>query len=517
MKSNEALLGIDVGTQGVKASIVTLQGNVLAHSFEPYETDYPRPGWVEHDMEKSWWQGSVTAIRKALQQCPLNPTDILAIGVCGLYPALGPTDSEGLPLSGAVLYSDSRAYAEVDEINQRYNLRLSCEELTPKLLWFLRNEPEKSRNMQMFFDAPHYLIYKLCGAYVTDTITAGLYGAIFEAPNATWREDVCKELKIPHNILPSVHPPATIVGNVTPRAAIETGLAEGTPLIAGMPDLFGSMLSAGVTQTDEAIVYYGSAGVMAIMKDSALNAAFKPFPIAERGGKVQEGYLYDYPAYCLSIGESVRWFTDQFGEKEHLRYQSEGEPNPYARLDNLAQKVPAGCEGLTFLPYLYGQRSPIDNPFACGVYFGIRAFHQKAHFYRALLEAWGYSIRYGLECTYPDGYSLRRLVATGGGAKSRLWRQIVSDIISIRQDYVPNSEGTIGAAYVAGLALGIFKDFKNLLQNWVSVQETITVDESKRSAYERGYHAFRLLHQELQNTFYSYDKVLHETGEKFHV
>ncbi|RCK72097.1 MAG: Carbohydrate kinase, FGGY [Anaerolineae bacterium] len=517
MMSNEALLGIDVGTQGVKASIVSLEGNVLAHSFEPYETDYPRSGWVEHNMERNWWQGSVAAICKALQQCPLKPINLLGIGVCGLYPALGPTDATGRSLSGAILYSDSRAYAEVEEINQRYNLRLSCEELTPKLLWFLRNEPEKARKMQMFFDAPHYLIYKLSGAYVTDTITAGLYGAIFEAPDASWREDVCKELDIPLNILPKVYPPATLVGNVTSQASKETGLAEGTPVIAGMPDLFGSMLSAGVTQTDEAIVYYGSAGVMPVMKDSALNAAFKPFPVAERGGKVQEGYLYDYPAYCLSIGESVRWFTDQFGEKESLQYKKEGDPNPYARLDNLAQNVPAGCEGLTFLPYLYGQRSPVDNPFACGVFFGIRAFHQKAHFYRALLEAWGYSIRYGLECAYPNGYSFRRLVATGGGAKSRLWRQIVSDIIGIDQDYVPHAEGTIGAAYVAGLALGIFKDFKNLLQNWVTIQETTFVDENRRPDYERSYHAFRVLHEELKNTFYTYDKVLHQTGEKIHV
>ncbi|PWH19553.1 MAG: hypothetical protein DDG59_02670 [Anaerolineae bacterium] len=517
MGSKEALLGIDVGTQGVKASIVSLEGVILAHSFEAYETDYPRPGWVEHNMEKNWWHGSIAAIRNVLQRCPIKSKNILAIGICGLYPALGPTDAGGSPLYGAILYSDSRAYAEVKELNQRYNLRLSCEELTPKLLWFLRNEPEKAHKMRMFFDAPHYLIYKLCGAYITDTITAGLYGAIFEAPQATWRETVCKELNIPIAILPKVYPPATVVGNVTPDAAITTGLAEGTPVIAGMPDLFGSMLSAGVTQTDEALIYYGSAGVMPVMKDSALNACFKPFPIAEKGGKVQEGYLYDYPAYCLSIGESVRWFTDQFGEKERYQYQTEGEPSPFARLDNLAQNVPAGCEGLTFLPYLYGQRSPIDHPFASGVYFGIRAFHKKAHFYRALLEAWGYLIRYGLECAYPQGYSFCRLVATGGGAKSRLWRQIISDILGMGQDYVPNTEGTIGAAYVAGLALGIFKDFKNLLDNWVSVQETTYADESNRAAYERSYQAFRLLHEDLQDTFYSYEKFVHDIGEKVHV
>lgn len=517
MDARYFLLGVDVGTQGVKASLISLDGKVITHSFEPYETAYPRPGWVEHDMTQNWWQGSQTAIRRLLSQFSGSVKDILAIGVCGLYPAMGPTDKNGVPLSRAILYSDSRAYAEVKEINERYKLRLSCEELTPKLVWFLRNEPEKAQRMKMFFDAPHYLIYKLSGAYVTDTITAGLYGAIFEAPHATWRESVCNSLNIPIEILPQVYPPATVVGVVTKAAAEETGLCVGIPVIAGMPDLFGSMLSAGVTRTDETIVYYGSAGVMPVMKDDALNAAFKPFPVAERGGKIQEGYLYDYPAYCLSTGEAVRWFTDQFGEAEIYQHEMEGGLSAYARLDKIAQNVPAGCEGLLFLPYLYGQRSPIDNPYASGVYFGLRAHHQKAHFYRAILEAWGYSIRYGLESTYPQGYSFRRLVATGGGAKSHFWRQIVSDILGVGQDYVPNSEGTIGAAYVAGLAIGIFKDFKELIESWVSVQETTIPDESQRCAYERGYQAFRMLHEDLQEIFFKHQNIVQDVGEPIHV
>lgn len=517
MGDHQFLLGVDVGTQGVKASLISLDGKVIYHSFEPYETAYPRPGWVEHDMDQNWWQGSLVAIRKVLNQFPYSPDQILAIGVCGLYPAMGPTDENGVPLSGAILYSDSRSFAEVNEINHRFNLRLSCEELTPKLVWFLRHEPEKARRMKMFFDAPHYLIYKLCGAYVTDTITAGLYGAIFEAPTAAWRGSVCASLSIPVEILPKVYPPATVVGEVTDSAAEMTGLRPGIPVIAGMPDLFGSMLSAGVTKTNEAIVYYGSAGVMPVMKDDALNAAFKPFPIAERGGKVQEGYLYDYPAYCLSTGEAVRWFTDQFGEMEIHQSEQEGGLSAYARLDRIAQNVPAGCEGLLFLPYLYGQRSPIDNPYASGVYFGLRAHHQKAHLYRAILEAWGYSIRYGLEITYPQGFSFRRLVATGGGAKSQLWRQIVSDILGIGQDYVPNSEGTIGAAYVAGLAIGIFKDFKELTESWVSVQETTFPDYRQRPAYERSYQAFRMLHDDLRETFFKHQNILQETGETIHV
>jgi sugar (pentulose or hexulose) kinase len=508
----DLLLGIDVGTHGVKTALVQPSGKVVAQTQIEHATYSPRPDWVEQDMHKDWWLDSVQVIRKVLQTEGVNPKQIRAIGVSGLYPALGPTDEEGNPLSGAILYSDNRSVAEVDEVNIACNLRLSSEELTPKLIWFLRNELELAAEMKMFFDASHYLIYKLTGAYVTDTITTGLYGAIYESPSASWRAEVCARFGIPLEILPKVQPPAHIAGNVHRQAAEITGLAEGTPVVSGMPDLYASMLSAGVVHTWESIAYYGSGGVLPVMKDEALNAALKPFPVAERGGKIQEGYLYDYPVYCLSVGDGVHWFREHFGSLEVEAARIEGGLSAYARLDNLAVRVPAGSDGLIFLPYLQGQRSPEFDPWASGVYFGLKNIHGRGHLFRALLESWGYAIRFGLECFYPQGNPLRRLVATGGGARSSLWRQIVSDITGLPQDYVVEADGPLGAAYVAGLAVGLFRDFEVLQKQWVNVSAVTKPDPQAQKVYDAYYTIFVELHPTLKATYRHHHEVQNLIG-----
>jgi xylulokinase len=264
-----------------------------------------------------------------------------------------------------------------------------------------------------------------------------------------------------------------------------------------MPDLYASMVSAGVVYTHEAIAYYGTAGVLPVMKDSALNAAWKPFPIAERGGKIQEGYLFDYPVYSLSVGDGVHWFREQFAPFELEAEKRDQAVSAYALLDQLAAQVPAGSEGLIHLPYFQGQRSPEFNPYASGVFFGMKNTHTWLTF-RALLESWGYSIRHGLDCTYPAGHPIQRLVATGGGARSPLWRQIVSDITGMRQEWVKEADGPLGAAYLAGLAVGIFSDFVPLQSEWVRSQAVTEPDPEAYKIYDQYYPVYVELHSALK-------------------
>jgi xylulokinase len=510
--TGDVLLGIDVGTQGVKGVLVLPSGRQIAQAVHEHGSSYPRADWVEHDIH-DWWLGAQVVIRELLRQAAVDPRQIKSVGVSGLYPAMGPTDARGDPLAGAILYSDNRAVAEVEEVNRVMNLRLSMEELTPKLLWFLRHRPELAAQMHMFFDAAHYLVYQLTGAYVTDTITAGLYGAIYESPLASWRPDVCQRFGIPLEILPHVQPPAAIAGYVHDQASRLTGLALNTPVICGMPDLFASQLSAGVVHTWEAIVYYGTAGVLAVAKDDALNASWLPFPIAEKGGKIQEGYLYDYPVYCLSVGDAVHWFREQLGQPEK-QVEAAGGPNAYTALDDLATQAPPGSEGLLFLPYTQGQRSPEFNPWASGVFFGLKAGHTRAHLFRAVLESWGFAIRHGLETSFPPGpdgapgHPIKRLVATGGGARSPLWRQIVSDITGIAQEHVQEADGPLGAAYIAGLAVGIFKNFEILQKEWVEVSAVTRPDPQVQAQYQKYYAIYAALDADLKKTFQYAHNVL---------
>jgi len=510
MATSELLLGVDIGTQGVKSILINSNGTVIASHYIEHNCIYPGLDRVETDMWQNWWLNPVLAVRKVLQHPSVKPDAIKGIGVSGLYPAFGPTDEKGIPLANAIIYSDNRSYKEVYEVNQKQKLQLSSEELTPKLIWFLRNEPELAKRMAMFFDAMHFMVYKLTGAYIQDTQTTGLWGAIYESPTASWREDVCEKFGIPIHILPKVYPPATIVGSVNALAAEETGLKVGTPVIAGLPDLSASLISVGAVHQDESCAYYGSAGLVPVLKDSLLNGVLKPYPISEKGLTAQDGYIYDYPAYCLSVGDAVRWFRDQFGQRELIKEELETDgKSAYWHLDQQAKLVPPGSNGLMLLPYFQGQRSPWFDPFASGVYFGMTQSHTRSHLFRAILESFGYMLRHGLEEFYPHGQPIKRLVATGGGAKSPLWRQIVSDITGLSQEYVPNAEGAIGAAYVAGIALGWYKDFETLRNEWVVVEDITQPNPAAKQIYDQYFLVFRELHLALLPIF----RLHHQTVE----
>lgn len=494
MSEADLLLGLDIGTQGAKGVLVNHAGEVQARAQVEHDCEYPQPGWAEHDMQANWWEHPAEVVRRLLEEPGITPARVAAVNVSGLYPAMGPTDADGQPLAGAILYSDNRALAEVEEVNTALGLKLTSEELTPKLLWFLRNRPDQARRMRMFFDAAHYAVYRLTGAYVADTITVGLWGAIYSAPRAAWRPEVCARFGIPIDILPAIHPPAMIVGNVHASAAIATGLKEGTPVLTGMPDLVASIISAGATSRDEAVAYYGTAGVVPVQLDDLLRAMRHPFPD-------EDGYLFYYAAYSLAVGDAVKWFRDVFGQPE-IEAAKFGGPGAYARLDALASETPAGADGLLLLPYFQGQRSPEFDPQASGVYFGMTPAQGRGHFFRAVLESWGYSIRDGLETSYPEGSPIRRMVATGGGARSELWRQVVSDITGLPQSYVAESDGSLGAAYVAGLALGWFQDFEPLRRMWVRSAATTQPNPATRAVYDRHYPIYRRLHRDLRQAFH---------------
>lgn len=499
--TEDLLLGIDIGTQGVKGAIVSLDGKIVAEAFLEHSCRYPRVGWVEHDMTQNWWQNPCWVIRKMLAESGVNPAQIKAVFPSGLHPNFGPTDECGKPVYGAILYSDNRAVEELNEINQRYNLKLTSEEMTPKLVWFLRNEKQAAARMRRFFDAAQYFVYKLCGEYITDTISVGGWGAIYHSPTNCWKEEVCEQLGIDPEILPKIVPPLTIVGDLHAEAAKETGLMKGTLVAAGTNDVTASTISGGATTTSEAIAYYGTAGLLPVMKVDMAVALRQPYPYEEKGLRPQDGYLYDYPAYCLTTGDSLRWFRDEFGYEQRI-IESQTGISAYAQFDQLAENAPPTCDGLIFIPHMLGQRSPQFNPYASGAFIGLRRFHTRSHLFRALLEAWGYTIRYGLESYYPSGHPLKRLIATGGGARSQLWRQIVTDITRIPQEHAPNAEGSIADAYLAGMAIGYFADFETLLSKWLSPGEVILPRPEQSEIYQQGYENFVKVHEILEPLFH---------------
>ena len=488
------LVGIDVGTQGSKGILVAPDGRVVTQHFCEHDVLHPRPDWAEHDADRHWWQDLVQISQALLCKSRVSPRKIQAVCVSGLIPDLLPTDAEGRPLRHAILYSDNRAVKEIEEINARLGCALTSEEITPKLLWFMRHEPDLFARTRMVFNAHSYLIYRLTGEYTIDYLTASLFGAIYDAAKAEWRDDICAELGIPLELLPPVYPPAKVIGEVSKQAAEWTGLAEGTPVLAGSGDVYFSLLGAGVLHQGDIMIYYGTAGLTTYCLSDLQTVAESPY-------QGPTGFPFQYPAYMLTSGELVRWFRDQFGHPEVAKAACTG-VTAYSLLDCLAEQVPAGAQGLVCLPYFLGQRSPEFNPYARGAFFGWSMAHTRAHMYRAILESYGYGILHGLEATLPGWKrSIRRVVATGGGAVSPLWRQIVSDIVGIAQEYIAAADSPLGDAYLSGYALGLLKDFDTIREHWLEVTKVTIPDMTKHEQYRPYYEIYRDLHGALKNCF----------------
>jgi len=495
------LLGVDIGTQGSKGVIADPEGRVLAQHFCEHSVLHPKPGWAEHDPEQTWWGDFVKITQALLAQPGVESQAIAAVCVSGLFPNMAPTDAGGRPLRNSILYSDNRAVEEIAYVNQLYGTQLTSEEITPKLLWFLRHEPDLFARTRMFFNAHSYVVYKLTGQYTIDYIAACLVGAIYATSHAEWREDVCQELGFPLNILPTPCPPAQVVGEVTKAAAERTGLAQGTPVLAGSGDVYFSLLGAGVVGPGDVTIYYGTAGLTTVCYSSLEFLARKPYP-------VDDGYCFFYPAYMLTSGELVRWFRDQFGvcETEMAKWLDR---SAYQLLDEEASQIRPGCEGLILLPYFLGQRSPVFDPLAKGVFFGLSMSHTRVHLYRAILESYGYGIRHGLEEASKDqDIEMKRLIATGGGAQSPLWRQIVSDIVGMGQEYIARADAPLAAAYLAGYGVGIFPDFETLRQEWLEVTSVTQPRMDIHPQYQHFYEIYKDLHQALGDQFADLDRAL---------
>lgn len=498
------LLGVDIGTQGSKGFVTDPEGHVLAQHFCEHPVLHPKPGWAEHDPEQIWWGDFVKITQTLLAQPGIEPQAIAAICISGLYPNMAPTDADGQPLRNAILYSDNRALEEIEYVNQLYGIELTSEEIIPKLLWFMRHEPNLFAKTRMLFNAHSYVVYKLTGEYTIDYIAACLVGAIYATSRAEWREDVCQELGIPLEILPTPYPPAQVVGEVTKAAAEQTGLAQGTPVLTGSGDVYFSLLSAGVVGPGDVAIYYGTAGLTTVCYSSLEFLARKPYPI-------DDGYCFFYPAYMLTSGELVRWFRDQFGMCE-IEVAKRLDRSAYPLLDEEASQIQPGCEGLILLPYFLGQRSPVFDPLAKGVFFGLSMSHTRAHLYRAILESYGYGIRHGLEeASQNQDIEVKRLIATGGGARSPLWRQIVSDIVGVSQEYVAQADAPLADAYLAGYGVGIFSDFEPLRQEWLEVTSVTQPRMDVHLRYQPFYRIYKDLHRALKNEFVALDQALSES------
>ncbi len=499
------LLGIDLGTSACKAAVFDREGNVIAASNADYPVYYPRQGWAEQDPQE-WWTGVCCALQKIWDSGKVRPQEIAGIGVDGQSWSAVAIDRSGRSLCPTPIWMDFRAQEICDKVNRRIGKERIFElagnamlpsYTTPKVLWYEENLPEVYSRIDKILQCNGYLVYRLTGE-ITQDICQSYGWHCFDMRKGRWDLEMAREIGIPEKLLPDIVNCDTVVGSVSAEAAAQTGLSQGTPVVAGGLDAACGTLAAGVLHEGETQEQGGQAGGMSICleqyrADPRLIMSFHVIP-----GKwlLQGG--------TVGGGSVMRWFEHEFADYERSRTAQCGKSS-LDQLNELAAAVPPGCEGLTFLPYLSGERTPIWDPDAKGVFYGLSFAKTKGHLVRACMEGVAYALRHNLEVAREAGADARVLRAVGGSSNSLLWTQMKSDVTGCPV-IVPSSDTatTMGAALLAGVGCGMYKDYEEAVGLTVKQTRSHEPDHTVKEAYDRGYEAYRALYETLKDYMKKY-------------
>ncbi len=439
------LLGIDFGGGASKATLLREDGVICATSTCEYPTSYPKPGYAEQNPQ-DWVKATCENINGVLAKSGVNADEICAVALDAATHTAVIMDEDFNVIRPAIYWTDTRSVNEVAYLKENYSYVIEKQVLhkpdtiwsLPELLWIKNNEPENWARVKKILFAKDYVRHCLTGDYVTDYIEAE-GSMMFDINTMQWSEELCGVIGIDANMMPDIVKPTDIVGKITSDAAQLTGLCEGTPVICGTTDTVMEVFASGAVQKGQITLKLATAGRICVVTD-------RPYPDINliNYSHVVDGMFYPGTA-TKSCAASYRWFRDTFG-------------GDYKELDEKATAVPIGSDGLVFHPYLNGELTPYANPNLCADFVGVRASHTKAHFTRAVLEGVVMSM---LDCkTTLDNLNIEHedsAVIIGGGGKSPLWRQMVSDALSIELKEMKYTDSSFGSAMLAGVALGVFE------------------------------------------------------------
>ena len=467
-------LGVDIGTGSSKAVVVDVGGKILASATRPHVTSSPRPGWFEHDADGVWWSDFRTLVAEVLQT--VDAQDVRAVAVSGIGPVVMLAEATGAPLRPAILYGiDTRAGREIDDLTatlgeelllRRTGNRLTTQAVGPKLLWVASHEPQTWTRARRWYCASSYIVDRLTSEYVLDHYSASASDPLYDLTALDWWPQGW-EATAPGIERPRLAWPGDLVGEVLPAAAEETGLAVGTPVVAGTIDAMAESYSVGCRDVGDTMVMYGS--TLFLIQTVARPAVHPGLWAAS--GRTSE--TFSIAAGMATSGLVTTWLADLVA-------------TDIAGLVAEAAAVAPGSDGLVLLPYFSGERTPLFDPDARGCWVGLTLGHSRAHLYRSALEGVAYGIRHNLEAMTEAGATPRRLVAVGGGTRGNLWTQIVSNVTGLPQDL---STTTIGASYgdarMAADACGVDTS------GWNPVAERVEPDPATAPMYTDLYGVYR--------------------------
>ncbi len=499
-----ALLGIDLGTSGVRACLLSPDGDVLGSGADDYPVVIPRPGWAEQDPE-AWWTAACRAIGRALHAGRVRPREIAAVGLSGQMHGLVLLDRSGAPVRPAIIWLDARTSGECAEIDARLARgRLSAITGLPpatgffglSLLWVSRYDPAAYRRAYRAILPKDYLRFRLTGEYATDPTDAS-GTLLFDIRTRAWSDEILQALGLPRDLLPPVVDSAAIAGRVTEGASRDTGLPRGTPVATGGGDQAMGAIGSGVVEGGVVSCTIGTGGqVVTAVRDVVIDPPGRLHTLCHA---MADRWLL--MGAVLAAGLSLRWFRDALGGEE-VREAGRSGRDPYAILDAEAEAVAPGSGGLIFLPYLAGERTPHMDPRARGCFVGLSLAHGRGHLIRAIMEGVAFALKDSLSIFRELGVPLETVVCAGGGARSRLWRQIQADVYGIPVWRLAREEhSAYGAALLVGVAAGTYRDIFDACRHSIRRLDVVHPLDENRALYERQCAVYRMLYPALRETF----------------
>lgn len=498
------LLGIDIGTSGTKAVLLDAEGRLAARATAEYPLHTPRPLWSEQDPE-DWWTAVGVTIREILDRSGIAAKDIAGVGLSGQMHGAVFLGEGDRALRPAILWNDQRTQKECDWITETIG-RQRVVELTlnsvltgftaGKIVWVRDHEPEVFARVRRVLLPKDYIRLRLTGEYATDVSDAS-GTALFDVARRRWSDEMLDGCGIPAAWMPPAFESPEITGRISATAAAATGLPIGIPVVGGGGDQAAGAVGNGIVEEGIVSSTVGTSGVVFAFADRPVldpEVRLHTFCHAVPGAWHVMGVM-------LSAGGSLQWYRDTFCAEEKSQANARG-IDPYEVMTAAAAEAPAGSEGLLFLPYLTGERTPHPDPYARGVFFGITRRSSKAHFTRSVLEGVAYGLRDTLEIMRELRLPMREVRLSGGGARSELWRSILTDVANIPHKTLAVDEGpALGAALLAGVGTGRYPDVPEACRAVVRVTGSTEVCSVNRVAYDRFYGIYRSLYPALRESF----------------
>lgn len=498
------LLGVDLGTSGTKTVLFDIEGNAVCSKTVEYPLYQPKNGWAEQDPS-DWWNATCDGIQYVISKSGIDASEIAGVGLSGQMHGLVMLDKNGAVLRNSIIWCDQRTAKECTQMNETIGEKRLIEitanpALTgftaSKILWVQNNEPEVYEKCAHILLPKDYIRYMLTGEFATEMSDAsGMQ--LMDVPGRCWSDEILSGFNIDKSMLAKLYESPDVTGKVHKRAAELTGLREGTIVVGGAADNSAAAVGTGIVRAGNAFTTIGTSGVVYAISDNVsidLKGRVHTLCSAVPG-------KWTVMSCTLAAGLSLKWLRDTCCTEEMIEAEKQG-VDPYVIMDRMAEKVMPGAGGLVYLPYLMGERSPHPDPDCRGVFFGLSASHDRANMIRAVMEGVAYSQLECVDVFKEMRVNVQDMIACGGGGRSPVWRQMLSDMYGCPVSTIQNDEGpAFGVAILAGVGAGIYDSVESACDALVHKKSTQQPDLTARKQYLEYYELYKKLYADLQGSF----------------